>query len=164
MNFRRVLFSGSIFLFLGFTVLAGVKTDYSSFLVKYLGQTTNFKEVQKVFVLHKGDDLLLGRFLYNENEFYIYYEKTRPKSGSLSVVVIFDNSKKIVDLFFPESTGYNNRLSNRRFRRSLTGKEPAKKPLRLGRDHIDAVSGATLSSQIVVDTANKAGELISKFY
>ena len=59
---------------------------------------------------------------------------------------------------FAETDGVGGKVKDESFIRQFVGKTP---PLELGKD-IDGISGATVSSQAVVDAVNQAAEFLGK--
>lgn len=83
--------------------------------------------------------------------------------GPVLVTLTLDDAGKITRLMiggdrFSETDGVGSKVREEGFAGQFIGKAP---PLKLNED-VDAVSGATVSSQAAVDAVNKAAEFISK--
>ncbi len=121
-----------------------------------------FKEVEKVTLIKAEGSRSFYQFQNEGEQHWAIREETVTKSGNLTYTALFNSELKIVHFYIPEfENSQNASLTNAMFLRQFRKKKPAEKPIRLGYG-IDAISGATSSTNSLIRAVNNAAVVLAE--
>jgi hypothetical protein len=130
------------------------------FVVEELKDVKGFQEVISVSLVKEEQSKSFYSFSLEGKKYWIVLEQTSTKSGTVTYFAVYDSSLEIVHFAIPKyENSQNGSLTSSMFLRQFRKEAPAEKPIRLGYG-VDAITGATNSTNALIDAVNSSANII----